>query len=324
MLAWEILVHGYLQIISLSFLYWDHLITIGIAIPPLLCYTILIGAGDELRLLWNKPKTLASYLFFANRYLAFFGNITVTILGFTTLSATSCNNYALYRQVLLVASQIVVCALLTMRIYALYTCSIKVLMYMLGSGVILFAASCWSLTGQKSDRWEDSGCHIGLCRVTAIRVASAWEALFIYDSMLFAFTFYRAYTHRTEKIPLLYLVFRDGSIYYATMALATLSNILTFYLAGVALLLYCITQALTSSIKPYLRGGLSSCASSLSITLMSRLMLNLHQTTDIGILSDMSAATCEAEVTHELDTLALSDFEEYSYDNETDSEEFTV
>ncbi|KAK0219919.1 hypothetical protein IW262DRAFT_1381314 [Armillaria fumosa] len=287
MLAWEILLHGYLQIISLSFLYWDHLITID----------------DELRLLWNKPKTLASYLFFANRYLAFFGNITVTTLGFTTLSVTSCDNYALYRQILLVASQIVVCALLTMRIYALYACSIKVLMYMLGSGVILFAVSCWSLTDQKSDRWEDSGCHIGLSRVTAIHVASAWEALFIYDSMLFVFTFYRAYTHRTEKIPLLYLVFRDGSIYYATMALATLSNVLTFYLAG-----------------PYLRGGLSSCASSLSVTLMSRLTLNLHQTGDVGILS----ATCEAEVTHELDTLALSDFEEYTYDNETDSEEFTA
>lgn len=289
--AGEILLHGYLQIISLSFLYWDHLITID----------------DELRLLWNKPKTLASYLFFANRYLAFFGNITVTTLGFTTLSVTSCDNYALYRQILLVASQIVVCALLTMRIYALYTCSIKVLMYMLGSGVILFAVSCWSLTDQKSDRWKDSGCHIGLSRLTAIRVATTWEALFIYDSMLFAFTFYRAYTHRTEQVPLLYLVFRDGSIYYATMALATLSNILTFYLAG-----------------PYLRGGLSSCASSLSVTLMSRLILNLHQTGDVGILSDESAATSEGEVTHELDTLALSDFEEYSYDNETDSEEFTA
>ncbi|KAK0192493.1 hypothetical protein F5146DRAFT_1040242 [Armillaria mellea] len=256
-----LLLHGYLQIISLSFLYWDHLITID----------------DELRLLWNKPKTWASYLFFANRYLAFFGNITVTTLGFTTLSVTilrSCDNYALYRQILLVASQIVVCALLTMRIYALYTCSIKVLMYMLGSGVILFAVSC------------DSGCHIG--------VATTWEALFIYDSMLFAFTFYRAYTHRTEQIPLLYLVFRDGILTCGQLA------------------------------GPYLRGGLSSCASSLSVTLMSRLILNLHQTGDVGILSDESAATSEREVTHELDTLALSDFEEYSYDNETDSEKFTA
>lgn len=194
-----------------------------------------------------------------------------------------------------------------MRIYALYARNIKVLMYMLGSGVILFAVSCWSLTDQKSDRWMDSGCHIGLSRVTAIHVASAWEALFIYDSMLFVFTFYRAYTRRTERIPLLYLVFKDGSIYYATMALATLSNVLTFYLAG-----------------PYLRGGLSSCASSLSVTLMSRLTLNLYRTRDVHILSDRSAATCEGEVTRELDTLALSDFEEYSYDNETDSEEFTA
>ncbi|KAK0454091.1 uncharacterized protein EV420DRAFT_1765901 [Desarmillaria tabescens] len=290
--AWEILLHGYLQIISLSFLYWDHLITID----------------DELRLLWSKPKTFGSYLFFTNRYLAFFGNITVAILGFTALSTTSCNKYALYRQILLVVSQIVVCALLTMRIYALYTCNIRVLMYMLGSGVILFAVSCWSLTDQKSDRWKDSGCHIGLSRVTAIRVATAWEALFIYDSMLFSLTFYTAYKNRTENIPLLYLVFRDGVIYYAAMALATLSNVLTFYLAGVALLLCCITPMLTLLIKLFLRGGLSSFASSVSVTLMSRLVLNLHQTTDTGVVSDNSDSTPEAD----------------SSDNETDLEESAV
>ncbi|KAK0203852.1 hypothetical protein DFS33DRAFT_1334698 [Desarmillaria ectypa] len=277
MLAWEVLHHGYLQIISISFLYWDHLITID----------------DELRLIWNKPKTFGSYLFFTNRYLAFFGNITVTILGFTTLSPTSCNRYALYRQILLVSTQVVVCTMLTMRIYALYTRNIRVLKYMLGSGVILFTVSCWALTDQKGDRWEDSGCHIGLPRVTAIRIATAWEALFIYDSMLFAFTFYRAYIYRTENIPLLYLVFRDGAIYYAAMALATLSNVLTFYLAG-----------------PFLRGGLSSSASSVSVTLMSRLSLNLHQTTDVGGSSDNSAAPREVEISHELDTLPLSDFEE--------------
>ncbi|KAG7448396.1 uncharacterized protein BT62DRAFT_704030 [Guyanagaster necrorhizus] len=151
--ARQILFHGYLQIISLS-------------ITPLPCYTGLT-ADDELRLFWNKSKTLGSYLFFANRYFAFFGNITVTILGFTTSSITL-QNYALYCQILLAANQIVVCALLTMRIYALYACSIRILMYMLGSGVILFGVSCWSLTDQKSDRWEESGCHIDLSHITCI------------------------------------------------------------------------------------------------------------------------------------------------------------
>ncbi|KAK0482180.1 hypothetical protein IW261DRAFT_1466651 [Armillaria novae-zelandiae] len=274
--AWEVLLHGYLQMVSLSFLYWDHLITID----------------DELRLLWNKPKTLASYLFFVNRYLAFFGNITVLTLEFTTLSITGelCDNYALYRQILLVTSQIVVC-------------SIKVLMYMLGSGVILFAVSCWSLTDQKSDQWKDSGIvsSLGVLINSRPDVASAWEALFIYDSMLFVFTFYRAYKHRTENIPLVYLVFRDGTSAVSDGRVGELMNRCRIYL-----------------LCPYLRGGLSSCASSLSVTLMSRVTLNLHQTRDVGIFSDVSAATREEEVTHELDTLPLSGF------RRTDSEEFTA
>jgi len=52
------------------------------------------------------------------------------------------------------------------------------------------------------------------------------------------------------------------------MASCNLANILTFYFAG-----------------PFLRGGLSTFASSISVTLMSRLTLNLHRTADKGLLS---------------------------------------
>ncbi|KAK0437462.1 uncharacterized protein EV420DRAFT_1588018 [Desarmillaria tabescens] len=120
--------------------------------------------------------------------------------------------------------------------------------------------------------------------------------------MLFALTFYTAYKNRTENIPLLY------PPSFRAMALATLSNVLTFYVCSISSL---ITFGLMCEqlAGPFLRGGLSSFASSVSVTLMSRLVLNLHQTTDTGVMSDNNDSTPE-DVSHELDTLPLSDFEE--------------
>lgn len=251
----EILLHNYLHMIAMSFVYWDHLITFD----------------AEIEYLWKQPKTPSARLFFLNRYLAFFGNICVTVLVFTTISVTSCRHYNLVRQVLLIISQIIVCILLTMRIYAIYACSLRILYYMVASAIILVGVSCWSLFGQKHvDFTPVSGCHIGLDRDTAIRIASAWEALFIYDTIIFSFTLFKTYKERRNHITpdILSLILRDGAIYFAVMAFANLFNILTFYLA-----------------PPFLRGSLSSFASCISVTMMSRLMLNLHQTATAGIFS---------------------------------------
>ncbi|KAG1732498.1 hypothetical protein EDB19DRAFT_1733757 [Suillus lakei] len=52
------------------------------------------------------------------------------------------------------------------------------------------------------------------------------------------------------------------------MALSNIPNILTFYIGSVGL-----------------RGSLSTFTGCISVTLVSRLMLNLHRTIDTGILS---------------------------------------
>jgi len=109
---------------------------------------------------------------------------------------------------------------------------------------------------------------------TAIRLAGAWEALFVYDLLIFSLTLRKTWKARKDhsitgiNVPLISLILRDGAIYFAVMALCNLSNILTFYLCG-----------------PFLRGGLSTFASSISVTMMSRLMLNLHETAELGIMS---------------------------------------
>jgi len=254
----DILVVNYLHLLAISFLFYDHLITLG----------------NEVEYLWKRPKTPSSYWFFFNRYFAFFGNISVVILGFTSLQPHSCKNFSLYRQLLLVFNQVLVCILLTLRIYALYACSVRILAYLCGSAVVLAAVACWALFGQKSAPSQQLGCHIALSSDTAIHLAAAWEALFVYDTILFGLTIAKTWNGRHEhgitriSVPIIRLIFRDGSIYFAVMALANLSNILTFYLGS-----------------PFIRGGLSTFASSISVTMMSRLMLNLHQSADIGIYS---------------------------------------
>ncbi|KAF5352932.1 hypothetical protein D9758_007936 [Tetrapyrgos nigripes] len=62
-----------------------------------------------------------------------------------------------------------------------------------------------------------------------------------------------------RRVPLLEMVLRDGAIYFAVMALANLANIFTFYFAG-----------------PFTRGSLSTFSTAISVTLISRLTLNLR------------------------------------------------
>ncbi|KAJ3865834.1 hypothetical protein EV359DRAFT_80131 [Lentinula novae-zelandiae] len=185
-----------------------------------------------------------------------------------------CKSFGMYRQLVLFIQQVIVCVLLTMRIYALYGRNVKILGYMLGSATILAIVAAWSLFGQKSTT-ATSGCHIGSDFTTSVHLATAWEALFCYDTILFGFTLYQTYKSRhtmgmSLHIPLVSLMLRDGAVYFAVMALANLSNILTFYLAG-----------------PFLRGSLSTFASCMSVTMMSRLMLNLHSSARIGIFSTL-------------------------------------
>ncbi|RDB19002.1 hypothetical protein Hypma_014307 [Hypsizygus marmoreus] len=284
--AQEILIHNYFNVLAISVLLYDHLMT----------------SGNEVDYIWRRPKTQSAYWFFFHRYLAFFGNTVEVILFFTTLSAQVrssypliCKQYSLFRQLLLVSTQGLVCVLLTLRIYALYGCSRRVLAFMVGSGAIMAGVSCWVLFGQKIVHAEqESGCHVGLSSDTAIRLAGAWEALFVYDSIIFTLMMAKTWRERHEfsfnraSVPIIYLIFRDGAVYFAVMALANLANIMTFYFSG-----------------PFMRGGLSTFASVISVTMMSRLMLNLHETADAGIHSTTLSAFTSSKMYQPIDLSAL-------------------
>ncbi|KAF8890461.1 hypothetical protein BD779DRAFT_1799537, partial [Infundibulicybe gibba] len=253
----DILLSGYLQIFAITFLYYDHFITFG----------------GEVKYLWSRPKRPSTYWFFLNRYFSFSMNIMVTLFEFATLDPKSCNQYGLVRELLLVINQIIVSILITLRVYALYGCSFRVIGTLVITGGVLISISCWVLFAQKSAPAQQvSGCHM-ISLDTSIRIAGAWEAVFVYDSIIFALTLAKTWQERRnvaihKRLPVITLLLRDGVIYFAVMALANLANILTFYFCG-----------------PFLRGGLSTFSSSISATMMSRFMLNLHESASVGIFS---------------------------------------
>ncbi|KAJ7768642.1 hypothetical protein DFH07DRAFT_1007902, partial [Mycena maculata] len=140
--------------------------------------------------------------------------------------------------------------------------------------------------------------------ISVLDLATVWEALFAYDLLIFAIILFRSSQLRRRNRtpgafpPLISLLRRDGATYFVAMALANLLNIISFYVGG-----------------PFLKGGLSTFATrrvpssnpvahsqhiwlggiSVSVTLTSRLMLNLHALADRGLYTE--AVTNEPALT---------------------------
>ncbi|KAI0766317.1 hypothetical protein BC629DRAFT_900736 [Irpex lacteus] len=219
-----------------SILYYDHLITFG----------------EEHRYIWKSVPSGAALLFLLNRYWAFLvvkchraGRelrkisftcaASITAFGDRSLSWSHNSSSPLYN-----------------------TCV----------STALLSVSIWSVTGQTSEITLQEGCQFASSRITAVHIATAWEALFTFDLLIFSLTIARTYNTRIRygygngrTMDLVTLMVRDGAVYFGAMVLVQGANVITFYASG-----------------PLLRGTLSTLASDVSVTMMSRLMLNLHRT----------------------------------------------
>ncbi|KAJ7051299.1 hypothetical protein C8F01DRAFT_1174937 [Mycena amicta] len=242
------------HLIGPALLYWDHIITLDV----------------EVQYIWKRRKSMSAYWFFINRYVAFAGNIPVTILPYWVVSRKACMDAATLRQVLLIFTEVVVSVIMILRVYALYYRDIRVVLglSLLGAGVMTVCV--WAMLGQNTAPALYGGCHIAISTATyhtnvPTDLAGAWEALFAFDSSVFALTVFSAYWTRrgmsegtgrpaSMHMPIHRLLIRDGALYFGAMALANLSNIGTFY--------------------PLFRGALSTFA---SCGIFSEIGLNLDQ-----------------------------------------------
>ncbi|CAL1708384.1 unnamed protein product [Somion occarium] len=252
--SFELFMHNVLHVVGICILYYDYIITFA----------------NEVSYIWSNPRTHASWLFLLNRYFSILSDVAVVSANFADfMTVEACKNYYFFRQMMLVIAQVIVCIISFLRTYALYERSKRIMTFIVSVFLVLFSLACWSLIGQNSEYSIRHGCQQAISKPTGIHLAVAWEALFAYDCMIFALTIYKTYQERTRSNvamlnSLVELIWRDGAIYFAVMACANAANVLTFYF-----------------LSPELKGLLSTFASSVSVTMMSRIMLNLHESASL-------------------------------------------
>ncbi|KAJ6575990.1 hypothetical protein DFH09DRAFT_1150158 [Mycena vulgaris] len=255
--ASQIMFQNYSHIVGISFFFWDHILTLD----------------TEVRYLWKRRKFASSYSFFVIRYFAFASNVPGVVFLFYTIPDNTCLWWSLIYALAILLVQLLISIVMILRMYALYNRSKRLLWTLIVIGVILTGVSAWNAQGQKGAVITIlPGCHPNFPSATAFHLAGSWAALFFFDTIIFGLTVYNGWTTRQRMGPQATmsfhtLILRDGAMYFAVMILANMANLLTFFTHTVIL-----------------PGSLATFASCISITMMTRLMLNLHQHADRGIL----------------------------------------
>ncbi|KAG2097005.1 uncharacterized protein F5147DRAFT_715690 [Suillus discolor] len=245
----------------------------------ILIYDHMVTLPEEIDLIWRRPKTLSAMLFLLNRYAALLASISSLIVDFQPImSDESCWDYSLYRELALFLQGIIICITMAMRTYALYCCSKRLLTWMVIVMVSLAGVCCANTFGQYSDHLvivPGIGCDETFSKTVAIRIGLAYVAEFIFDLFIFILTVYRyckirgllrLFAFSRENI--IDTMFHDGVMFFGAMTLTNIPNILSYYSGSVGL-----------------RGSFCTFTGCISVTLICRLMLDLHQTFDAGIFS---------------------------------------
>ncbi|KAI5994932.1 hypothetical protein F5J12DRAFT_929400 [Pisolithus orientalis] len=234
----QMIIHNSIGFAALSFLLYDHLITLA----------------EEVAYIWARPKRASAILFLVNRYLGCFSTIAQAVMLLAVMSpevrliwpscfcpvlfeylaislssevwvddVATCVQYIHYRQVLLFVNQTIVCILFMIRTYALYGRSKRLLVFFLLTSLALASPVVWSLVGQQATSATNvPGCQMIYNTNTAIHLAVPYEALCVFDTLIFGLTAYKTFdvgvrSNAHSKPNLVMLLFRDGAIYFALM-----------------------------------------------------------------------------------------------------------
>ncbi|KAG1815239.1 uncharacterized protein BJ212DRAFT_265959 [Suillus subaureus] len=134
---------------------------------------------------------------------------------------------------------------MTIRTYALYGCSKRLLAWLIIILVALAGAASVGTFGRFSGNTvilPGVGCYETYTAETSIRLGLAWVALFVFDLLIFTLTVYRICKTRgllrlslVTRRNVIDTIFHDGAMYFGAMALSNIPNILTYYVNSVSM-----------------------------------------------------------------------------------------
>ncbi|KAJ7934000.1 hypothetical protein B0H13DRAFT_2306029 [Mycena leptocephala] len=238
----------------------------SLAGPVLVFYDYTLTLPTEIRLIWCHPKLW----FLLIRYLALATNIIVVVSTFGNFGPENHMNMYVHQWTELTAAhkcglaEIIIYAILTLRVYALFNRHRVILVLLSVVGLGSLGVGVW--LGTTTD-------------ATAPLPGSAWEAGLFRDVLIFSFTLLRGILHwrRADHSPYVDCFVIDGFIYFCLITAVDVANILMYYFGD-----------------PFLAGTLAWLASALSAVLIARLMLNMREVVDTGAYgTDVGAIVSE-------------------------------
>lgn len=249
-----VLLNRCILVVSFTLLYYDYALTV---------------TGEITHFWWYGRTSIVSILFFLNRYFTMFGQIPIALDLFGDIPEESCRFLQVYNQYFLMVTQGIVVALLGMRTFALYERSKRIAFLLATIYLIMAVVAGWAIfTSHTSrDKSEDivipSTCNLSLTPQQCHRLAGIWGTEILFDLTVFALTLSKSLPAvRRSKGTILIVLLRDGAVFFCALIVLNILNILTFLLA-----------------EPPANGALSALTNATSSTLVSRMMLNLRETT---------------------------------------------
>ncbi|KAF7299852.1 hypothetical protein HMN09_00992200 [Mycena chlorophos] len=218
----------------------------------LLFYDYFITLEAEVTRFWQRGRktTLASTLFFTNRYIALLGNFPVIVMYFC------CHQLETFHEFYLCFTQFLTAAILCLRTWAIYGRTRKMGIFLLA---LVFTTLALALFGtlhslHAPDKVGSQSIYIGCVspkgQIQSIGFLIAWGALAMFDCIIFALTMYWTWGHfkgmmgakisrQHRGLSAVRILLRDGTVYFVVIILFNIANILTFavgnmYTRGIA------------------------------------------------------------------------------------------
>ncbi|KAJ7049566.1 hypothetical protein C8F01DRAFT_754171 [Mycena amicta] len=267
---------------ALSALVWGHRWANAWYLIPfvILSYDHLLTLGPEIEYVWRKRKRFSFFLFIPLRYISLVSNISMVFLTFGTVSIERCQAWNLGKIALIIVQCILVGNVLGLRIYAIYNFSKPILALLAVVGCVPLSLAIWSISRQT---WvlalEVPGCQYAVSPHIAHRMAIAWEAQLFCDLLVFGLTIWRSVHYKIQvQYSILAIIARDGALYFGVLAIVNAANILMYYLGD-----------------QWTADSLSWFTSTIAVTMISRLMLNLHRNADVGIMTETGHGRWQGE-----------------------------
>ncbi|CAA7263903.1 unnamed protein product [Cyclocybe aegerita] len=237
-----------------------------------LVYDHVLTIDDEMQAerIWKERLSGASLLFLLNRYVSLLRAIVgIAAFHHPRWAGAICDHVVHF----LGSSSVVVtslCGLLMiLRVYALYRRSNTLLAFLLSIWIAQLVASAVGVSKAEALQLPPGPGFVG-CILSAPSkwFAVNWAGPLILDGTVFFLTLWRTreYIFSSDRIPLLHILVRDGTLYFLVIFLVNLSNAFLFFFAP-------------QNLKPVT----SPLSVMLTSTMVSRLVLNLRSAPSAGI-----------------------------------------